>query len=91
MPAVAPLMRASLGATRPSNGFANFRLPCKKLVVEYCEVWGSNDGMRRFIAGGDNGIAKVARENPSVEIIVKKRPFKHPVLRGLYRELRRQY
>lgn len=79
-------MRASLGSTRPVNGFANFRLPCKKLVVEYCEVWGSNDGMRRFIAGEGQGIAKFARENPGVEFIVKKRPFKHPLLRGLYRE-----
>lgn len=44
--------------------------------------------MRRFIASEKDGIAKFAKANPSVEVIVKKRPFRHPVVRGLYRKCR---
>lgn len=86
MPYLPRAARAALPITRPANGFANFRLPCKKVVLEYCEVWQSNEGLREFISRDTNNILKFARENPSVEFIVKKRPFKHPILRGLYRE-----
>ena len=86
MPSIPPLLRASLGATRPANGFTSFRRPCKKVVLEYCEQWASNDGMRRFI-GSRIGVERIANDNPSVEVVVKKRPYKHPIVRGLYRKL----
>lgn len=97
-----PLLRASLPATRPAPGFGSFSLPCKKLILEYCETWGSSAGARAFIelqsqpvastSASSNtpksGLASLADRNPGVEFLLKRRPFKHPVLRGHYREFR---
>lgn len=87
MPNFRPLFRASLPPTRPAPGYVptTFTRPIKKLVLEYCDTWGSNEGMRRFIKSSD-GIVKLAKENPSVEVVVRKRNYKHPIVRGLYRE-----
>jgi large subunit ribosomal protein L43 len=85
MPPVPPLLRASLPATRPANGYGSMQRSCKKVVLEYCDTWGSNDGMRRFILNKAIGPEAIARSNPSVEFVVRRRPFKHPVVRGLYR------
>ena len=85
------LLRASLRTT-PSNGSPSsssllssattpFILPCKKLVFEYCPSWGSNKGTIDFIA---KDVEELAREYPSVEIVVRERRWKHPVLRAFY-------
>ncbi|KAL7007188.1 39S ribosomal protein L51, mitochondrial [Cystobasidiomycetes sp. EMM_F5] len=83
MPPIQPILRASLGSTSASNGHTLFVRPIRKLIIEYCEQWGSSDGMRRFVASA-SGVEKLARNNPSVEFIVRRRPNRHPVVRGLY-------
>ena len=74
------ILRRSLSAPL-SNGHTSFILPCKKLIFEYCEVWGSNRGMKDFLA---QQVTRVAAANPGVECVVRRRPNKHPVLRAVY-------
>ena len=94
--AATTLLRASLPATRAAPGHipSNFSLPCRKLVVEYCETWGSSSGMRSLIRGEssreegatvESRLSQFARRNPGVEFVLKRRPYRHPVVRGLYR------
>ena len=98
MPAIAPLLRASVGSTVASNGHTSFVRPIRKLVIEYCERWTSSTGIRSFIAATSSNrlrtsgsssppcLETLARDHPSVEFIVRRRPHRHPVLRGLYSE-----
>ncbi len=81
----APVLRASLraplssGTAGPSS--AAFLLPCRKLVLEYCEVWGSNKGMRDFVA---TEAVKLAERYPGVEMVIKRVENRHPHLKGNY-------
>lgn len=81
----APILRASLraplasGTAGPSS--AAFVLPCRKLVLEYCEVWGSNRGMRDFVA---SEAVRLAERYPGVEMVIKRVENRHPHLRGNY-------
>ncbi|KAM0792858.1 hypothetical protein ACM66B_002622 [Microbotryomycetes sp. NB124-2] len=78
---MAHILRRSLAAP-VSNGSAAFVLPCRKLVFEYCESWGSNKGMREFLGRGD--IVKVAERNPGVEIVLRRVDNRHPHIKGVY-------
>lgn len=74
-----------------ANGYNGvFHRPCKKIVLDYCETWGSSEGMRSFIQSEKAGPASIAERHPEVEVVVRRRPFKHPVLRGLYRKSSRE-
>lgn len=53
-----------------------------QLVFEYCETWGSNEGMRNFLSKGD--VVKVAERYPGVEVVVRRVENRHPHLRGVY-------
>lgn len=64
-----------------SNGHTSFILPCKKLIFEYSEVWGSNGGLKDFLA---KDVVALAEANPGVECVVRRRENKHPVVRGVY-------
>lgn len=85
---MASILRASLraplssGAAGPSN--AAFILPCRKLVLEYCEVWGSNKGMRDFVA---TEAVRLAEKYPGVEFVVRRVENRHPHLKGNYGKL----
>ncbi|CAO3592088.1 unnamed protein product [Absidia cylindrospora] len=63
------------------NGTGAFVLQCRKLVFNYCELWGSNKGMVNYIK---KDLAQFARENPQIEIVVQKRKAHHPIIRGQY-------
>ncbi|BGO89199.1 hypothetical protein NBRC10512_005967 [Rhodotorula toruloides] len=79
------ILRSSLSAPLPSTAPSSrsaFILPCKKLVVQYSEIQGSNRGMRDFI--GQGLPVDIARRYPGVEVVVERREAKHPVLRGVY-------
>lgn len=78
------LLRGTL-TSRPVPGgpTGTFVLPCRKLVFEYCERWQSSKGTRDFLT---SEVVSLAQSNPSVEIVVRQRPGKHPVVRGFYRE-----
>lgn len=65
-----PVLRRSLIAPLSNGGpSAAFVLPCKKLVVEYCETWGSNRGMQQFI---QSSLVPLACANPSVELVLRR-------------------
>ncbi|KAF7730423.1 39S ribosomal protein L51, mitochondrial [Apophysomyces ossiformis] len=72
---------ASKLLARTNNGTGAFVLQCRQLVFNYCEHWGSNKGMIEYIK---KDLAKFARENPQIEIVVQPRPAHHPVIRGQY-------
>lgn len=55
-----------------------------QLVIEYCEQWGSNRGMRDFLSKGD--VVRLAERNPGVELVVRRVEHRHPHLRGVYSE-----
>ncbi|SGY68388.1 BQ5605_C004g02882 [Microbotryum silenes-dioicae] len=76
-----PILRRSL-AVPVANGTKSFVLPCKKIVFEYCETWGSNRGMREFLANGP--IVSFARRYPGVEMVVQRVDNRHPHLRAVY-------
>lgn len=75
-----PLLRRSLVAPI-SNGSSAFILPCKKLIFEYCETWGSNRGMKDFLL---RDVVAVAEKNQGVEVVVRRVENRHPHVRGIY-------
>ncbi|KIK70383.1 hypothetical protein GYMLUDRAFT_149624 [Collybiopsis luxurians FD-317 M1] len=77
---IAPIIRAKLGSS-PANGHASFLPQIRKLVVEYCDKWPSSANTRSFLL---NHIQQVAHQNPHVELVVRQRTQKEPILRGFY-------
>jgi len=77
-----PILRASLRSL-PSNGHDAFIPQIRKIIFEYCETWPTSTNMRTYIL---NHLEDVARQNPHVEIVVKYRPHREPIVRGLYCE-----
>ncbi|PVU92748.1 hypothetical protein BB561_003629 [Smittium simulii] len=59
-----------------SNGINTFVFPCRKIVLNYCEIGGSSRGTIQFLL---KEALNLAKEYPMVEIIVKPAPYKHPV------------
>ncbi|AYO44849.1 54S ribosomal protein L51, mitochondrial [Malassezia restricta CBS 7877] len=56
-------------------------MPCRKVVVEYCEKSIASKGTRDFLL---QHAASLAHANPSVEFVIIPRPQRAPVLRGFY-------
>ena len=81
-PAMRPLMRAAL-SSRPANGHVSFIPQIRKLVFEFCDKWPSSANTRTYI---HNHLEDLARQNPHVEIVVRQRTYKEPIVRGFYRE-----
>ncbi|KAF5355681.1 hypothetical protein D9756_004000 [Leucocoprinus leucothites] len=79
-PLVSPLMRAAQRSL-PANGHAAFIPHIRKLVFEYCDKWPSSQRTRTFLL---TQLQHLARENPHVEIAVRQRNHKEPIVRGFY-------
>lgn len=80
LPPVQPLFRAQL-RSRPANGHTAFIPHIRKLVFEYCDKWPSSANARTYLL---NQLQPLARSNPHVEVVVKQRNHKEPVIRGFY-------
>lgn len=76
-----PLLRASL-ASKPSNGHEAFIPQIRKLVFEFSEKWASSANTRTYIW---KHLEEMARKNPHVEVVVRERNEKEPIVRGFYR------
>lgn len=74
------LLRAQL-RSRPANGHAAFLPQIRKLVFEYCDKWPTSHHTRTFLL---TRLQALARENPHVEVVVKQRNQKEPIVRGFY-------
>lgn len=74
------LLRGQL-ASRASNGHVAFIPQCRKLVFEYCDKWPSSANARTFL---HNHLEDYARAHPHVEIVVRERNHKQPIVRGFY-------
>ncbi|KAL9715990.1 39S ribosomal protein L51, mitochondrial [Leucoagaricus gongylophorus] len=70
-------MRLSLSA----NGHAAFLPHIRKLVFECCDRWPSSHHTRTFLL---TRLLPLARHHPHVELVVKQRIHKQPILRGFY-------
>ncbi|GAA5854911.1 hypothetical protein JCM8547_004119 [Rhodosporidiobolus lusitaniae] len=79
---LAPPLTSSIPSLSPGPSTPAFSLACKKLVLQYSELAGSNKGARSFIGSGM--VVDLARRFPGVEVVVERREGKHPVLRGVY-------
>lgn len=77
---ISPLLRRSLKleSNIPNNSFI---LPCKKIIFEYCEIWGSNKGMKEFLL---KDLIKLAKDYPGIELVVRRKENCHPHLKGIY-------
>jgi len=75
-----PILRAQL-RSRPANGHAAFLPALRKLVFEYCDKWPTSATTRSFILAHAQALA---RSNPHVEVVVKQRNQKEPIVRGFY-------
>ncbi|KAK7468524.1 39S ribosomal protein L51, mitochondrial [Stygiomarasmius scandens] len=73
-------LRHKLGSS-PANGHSAFLPHIRKLVVEYCDAWPSSHNTRTFLL---NHAQSLAAANPHVELVVRQRPFKEPILRAFY-------
>ena len=78
--ATRPIFRASLRSNQ-ANGHSVFIPQCRKIVFEYCDKWPSSANTRTFLL---NHLQSVAKENPHVEFVVKRRNNKEPIVRGFY-------
>lgn len=74
------LLRGSLRSL-PANGHTYFIPHIRKLVFEYCNKWPSSASTRTYIL---NHIESLARQNPHVEVVVKQRNHREPIVRGFY-------
>ena len=79
-PPLQPLFRAQLRST-PANGHVAFVPQLRKLVFEYCDKWPSSASTRTYLL---NHLQPLARSNPHVEVVVKQRNHKEPIVRGFY-------
>ncbi|KAI0318738.1 thioredoxin-like protein [Amylostereum chailletii] len=79
-PATKPLFRAQL-SSRPANGHVTFIPQIRKLVFEYCDKWASSANTRTYLY---NHLEQLARDNPHVEVVVRQRNQKQPIVRGFY-------
>ncbi|KAJ7068573.1 thioredoxin-like protein [Mycena amicta] len=75
-----PLLRAQLNSA-PANGHVAFIPQIRKLVFEYCNDWPSSANTRTFL---HRELIPFARQNPHVEMVVKQRNRKEPIVRGFY-------
>lgn len=76
-----PILRARLGS-KPSNGFDAVFIPqARKLVFEYCDKWPSSANARTYLY---KYLVPLAERHPHVEIVVKQRDHKEPIVRGFY-------
>jgi hypothetical protein len=80
VPSTVPILRATL-RSQPSNGHEAFIPQIRKLIFEFCESWPTSSNIRTYILAH---LEHVARQNPHVEIVVKQRTHKEPIIRGLY-------
>lgn len=81
---MAKILRGALKTlpTTVNQGYqAPFSLSCQKVVLHYCDKWASSNGMRSFLA---NNAFNLANQYPSVEFVVRKRPNKHPNIKGCF-------
>ncbi|KAG6866265.1 hypothetical protein C0991_006852 [Blastosporella zonata] len=74
------ILRGSL-RSRPANGHAAFIPQIRKLVFECCDRWPSSDNTRTFLF---SNLRTLAEKNPHVEIVVRQRIHREPILRGFY-------
>ncbi|TFL06293.1 thioredoxin-like protein [Pterulicium gracile] len=77
---MAGILRAQLRSS-PANGHSVFLPQLRKLVFEYSESWPSSANTRTFIL---NHVEQLAKANPHVEVVVRPRHHREPVVRGLY-------
>ncbi|KDN53432.1 hypothetical protein K437DRAFT_253130 [Tilletiaria anomala UBC 951] len=82
-------------AGQPAGSYV---LPCRKIVLEYCPRGASSVGTRDFLTtpthkaprvaaaaiAAQSRIVQLAQEFPSVEVVIKEAPHKHPLARGFY-------
>jgi len=81
----APTLHILRGSLRsyPANGHVAFVPQVRKLVFEYCDYWPSSAHTRTFLS---KHVEQLARDNPHVEIVVRQRQHKQPIVRGFYSE-----
>ncbi|KAG7450118.1 uncharacterized protein BT62DRAFT_491935 [Guyanagaster necrorhizus] len=77
---VAALLRGQL-RSYPANGHGTFLPQIRKLVFEYCDKWPSSANTRTYIL---KHLESLARANPHVEVVVRQRNYKEPIVRGYY-------
>ncbi|KAF8633969.1 hypothetical protein AX15_001147 [Amanita polypyramis BW_CC] len=79
-PPISLLFRAQLRST-PANGHVAFIPQLRKLVFECCEKWPSSANTRTYLL---KHLQPFARSNPHVEVVLRQRNHKEPILRGFY-------
>ncbi|GFZ48778.1 hypothetical protein JCM24511_06527 [Saitozyma sp. JCM 24511] len=81
MPRLVPLASA-IPRSVSVPGYRHFLTPLRKLILDYDPLSASQNGIRAFLR---NPLMQLARENPDVEIVVRRlRRGKAAVLRGHY-------
>jgi len=80
LPRGTPILRGQLHS-KPSNGHVTFIPQIRKLVFEFCEAWPTSASLREVLG---LHAETLARENPHVEVVVKKRMYREPIVRGFY-------
>src|SRR5712672_638610 len=80
-PVTKPIFIAQL-SSKLSNGHAAFVPQIRKLVFEYSQNWSSSANTRSYL---HNNLPNLARVNLHVEVVVKQRNNRQPLVRGFYR------
>ena len=74
------LFRAQL-RSRPANGHTAFLPQLRKIVFEFCDKWPSSANTVTYLL---STVQTLARQNPHIEVVVKQRNQKEPIVRGFY-------
>ncbi|KAG6884862.1 hypothetical protein C0993_007727 [Termitomyces sp. T159_Od127] len=77
---MAAILRGRLRSL-PANGHAAFLPQIRKLVFECCDRWPSSETTRTYLF---SRLVGLARDNPHVEVVVRQRVHREPIVRGFY-------
>ncbi|KAH9964559.1 thioredoxin-like protein [Russula dissimulans] len=70
-----------LRARLSSNGHAAFVPQISKLVFEYSQNWSSSANTRAYL---QRNLQALARANPHVQVVIRQRNNRQPIVRGFY-------
>ena len=83
-PVAKPIFRAQLCSKQSTTFVPQIR----KLVFEFAQNWSSSANTRTYL---QNNLQTLARANPHVEVVVRQRNNRQPIVRGFYRACSSSY
>ncbi len=73
--------RKGVPIVSPRNGMGHYILPLQRVTFHYCSHYGDSAGLREYLR---THLARLARDNPTVEFVVEPRWSRQALIRAFY-------